>query len=70
VVYTGSDFQEGVSMSYIDEVIKFRKFAYGACEMVFHPFKDWLCKGPLTTLIKNYLGSNSILWSVPHQPFC
>jgi hypothetical protein len=64
-VYTGPEFQEGVSLSYIDEVIKLRKFAYGACEMVFHPFKDWPCKGPLTPLIKNYLGSSKILWSVP-----
>lgn len=26
--YTGPDFQEGVSLTYMDEVIKFKKFAY------------------------------------------
>jgi hypothetical protein len=62
VVYTGPEFQEGVSFSYIDEVIKFRKFAYGACEMVFNRLHQWPYKGPFTKLFLQYITSSKILW--------
>lgn len=37
--YTGAGFQEGVSLSCVDEVIRLRKYAYGACEMLLNKFK-------------------------------
>lgn len=37
--YTGAGFQEGVSLSCADEVIRLRKYAYGACEMLLNKFK-------------------------------
>lgn len=48
VIYTGPDFQEGVSLTFRDEITKFRKFAYGACEMCLNPFAKWLRHGPIT----------------------
>lgn len=62
VMYTGNDFQEGVSLAYIDEVIKFRKFAYGACELVFNKFKDWHRLGPINKNYISYLKSKPIKW--------
>jgi hypothetical protein len=62
VMYTGAGFQEGVSLSYIDEVIKFRKFAYGACELVFNRLKDWPTKGPINKNYTDYLKSKHIKW--------
>ncbi|CAN0461629.1 unnamed protein product, partial [Discosporangium mesarthrocarpum] len=37
--YTGPGFQEGVSLTCMDEVIRLRKYAYGACEMLLNKFK-------------------------------
>lgn len=37
--YTGAGFQEGVSLTCVDEVIRLRKYAYGACEMLLNKFK-------------------------------
>lgn len=37
--YTGPGFQEGVSLTCVDEVIRLRKYAYGACEMLLNKFK-------------------------------
>ncbi|CAN0191276.1 unnamed protein product [Scytosiphon promiscuus] len=60
--YTGPGFQEGVSLSCVDEVIRLRKYAYGACEMLLNKFKDWPCKGPITSLFWSYLGAPCIPW--------
>lgn len=46
--YTGAGFQEGVSLTCVDEVIRLRKYAYGACEMLLNKFK---VRGPLTSAI-------------------
>ncbi|CAN0057476.1 unnamed protein product [Heterosigma akashiwo] len=34
-VYTGSAFQEGISLSFHDEMMRLKKFTYGACETIF-----------------------------------
>ena len=62
VMYTGNDFQEGVSLTFIDEVIKFRKFAYGACELVFNKIPAWITKGPINKTYIRYLRSRNIKW--------
>jgi hypothetical protein len=61
-MYTGDEFQEGVSLAYVDEVIKFRKFAYGACELVFNRFNEWFTKGPINRNYIDYLHSKHIKW--------
>eukprot|EP00877_Chromochloris_zofingiensis_P011428 jgi/Chrzof1/6539/Cz19g00110.t1 len=62
VMYTGEDFQEGVSLTYIDEIIKWRKFAYGACELLFNPLPQWLFKGPINKKFITYVLCPHILW--------
>ena len=36
--YTGNGFQEGVSLTAADEVIRLRKYAYGSCEIMLNKF--------------------------------
>jgi hypothetical protein len=63
VAYCGDGFQEGVSLSVYDEVMRWQKYAYGCSELVFHPLKWWLWKGPFTPLFLKFLGSNMNLYS-------
>ncbi|KAJ8107984.1 hypothetical protein OPT61_g8490 [Boeremia exigua] len=56
--YHGGGFKEGISLSIFDELGRWEKYAYGCSELVFHPFRDWICKGPITPLFRNFLGSN------------
>lgn len=56
VMYTGPEFKEGVSLSFDDEVIKYKRFAYGTCEICFNPFKKWLTKGPFSPTFWRFLG--------------
>uniref|UniRef100_A0A383WC27 Glycosyltransferase 2-like domain-containing protein n=1 Tax=Tetradesmus obliquus TaxID=3088 RepID=A0A383WC27_TETOB len=62
VMYTGDEFQEGVSLTYMDEVIKFKKFAYGACELLFNPIKQWPTKGPFNSKFLAYMRNKNIRW--------
>lgn len=39
------DFQEGISLTYNDELNKLTKFSYGACEIIINPWKDIFSKG-------------------------
>jgi hypothetical protein len=59
-MYTGPDFQEGVSVTVHDEIKKLRKFAYGSGEMLFNPLSKWLCHGPISPLIWRYLRTSTI----------
>lgn len=59
-MYTGPDFQEGVSVTVHDEIKKLRKFAYGSGEMLFNPLSKWLCHGPISPLIWRYLRTSAI----------
>lgn len=48
IAYKDNIFQEGVSLSFKDEMNKYSKFAYGASEIMFNPIKNWCRKGILT----------------------
>jgi Glycosyl transferase family group 2 len=61
-LYTGDGFQEGVSVTIHDEIKKLKKIAYSSEEMIFCPCKDWCRKGPISTLLKNYLTTSRIPW--------
>jgi len=63
IMYTGPEFREGVSLTSHDELVKLRKFAYGASELMFNPIKDWACKGLLTPEWKHFLTFRQISWS-------
>jgi hypothetical protein len=63
VTHTGFGFLEGVSLSYDDEVSKFRKFAFGSSEIMFNPFIKWFsCGGPLSGTFRNYIRAKHIPW--------
>uniref|UniRef100_A0A7S0PX07 Glycosyltransferase 2-like domain-containing protein n=1 Tax=Asterionellopsis glacialis TaxID=33640 RepID=A0A7S0PX07_9STRA len=59
-MYCGMGFQEGVSLTVFDEIIKLKKFAYGAGEMMFNKFRYWCWKGPFAPLIIDYLRTKEI----------
>lgn len=56
--YAGDGFKEGVSLTVYDELARWEKYAYGCNEMIFHPIKYWLKRGPFTPLIKTFWMSN------------
>ncbi|CZS85709.1 unnamed protein product [Fusarium graminearum] len=56
--YHNGGFQEGVSLTIYDELNRWEKYAYGCNELVFHPFYQWIYKGPVTRLFLRFLWSN------------
>ncbi|KAH7420000.1 glycosyl transferase family group 2-domain-containing protein [Cadophora sp. MPI-SDFR-AT-0126] len=56
--YTGDGFKEGVSLTVYDELNRWEKYAYGCNELLFHPFRLWLTRGPLTPLFLKFITSN------------
>ncbi|TVY75954.1 hypothetical protein LSUE1_G009438 [Lachnellula suecica] len=56
--YTGDGFQEGVSLTVYDELNRWEKYAYGCNELLFHPFRLWITRGPFTPLFLKFLTSN------------
>ncbi|KAJ9105391.1 hypothetical protein QFC21_001761 [Naganishia friedmannii] len=56
--YSEDKFEEGVSLTCDDEVNRWQKYAWGCSELIFHPLRYWLFRGPLTPLFRQYLGSN------------
>jgi hypothetical protein len=56
--YKNGGYEEGVSLTVYDELARWEKYAYGCNELIFHPFKDWIFKGPFTKLFRNFICSN------------
>jgi Glycosyl transferase family group 2 len=56
--YTGDGFKEGVSLTVYDELARWEKYAFGCNELLFHPLKQWLFKGPITPLFMKFLFSS------------
>lgn len=56
--YTKMGFKEGVSLTVYDELSRWEKYAYGCNELIFHPMKYWIFRGPFTPLFKKFIGSN------------
>ncbi|KAI5476027.1 hypothetical protein MNV49_000499 [Pseudohyphozyma bogoriensis] len=55
--YTNGGFLEGVSLSCIDELNRWQKYAFGCSEMVFNPMREWHKKGPFSQLYWDFLQS-------------
>lgn len=51
-------FLEGVSLTVYDELARWEKYAYGCNELLFHPIRTWLWRGPFTPLFRRFLTSN------------
>lgn len=56
--WAGDGFKEGVSLTVYDELARWEKYAYGCNELVFHPIRKWLYKGPFTPLFRKFVFSN------------
>jgi hypothetical protein len=56
--YTGDGFKEGVSLTVYDELSRWEKYAYGCNELLFHPFRFWVIRGPFTPLFRKFITSN------------
>ena len=56
--YAGDGFKEGVSLTVYDELARWEKYAYGCNELLFHPIRFWLVRGPFTPLFRKFLFSN------------
>ncbi|KAI9670489.1 MAG: hypothetical protein M1817_004356 [Caeruleum heppii] len=61
--YTGEGFKEGVSLTVYDELARWEKYAYGCNELLFHPMRYWLVRGPFTPLFRRFITSNMRLTS-------
>lgn len=55
--YTGDGFKEGVSLTVYDELARWEKYAFGCNELLFHPFRFWIVRGPFTALFRQFLFS-------------
>ncbi|KAI4717821.1 hypothetical protein E4T48_05997 [Aureobasidium sp. EXF-10727] len=55
--YTGDGFKEGVSLTVYDELARWEKYAYGCSELLFHPLRFWLFRGPFTKLFRDFICS-------------
>lgn len=64
VMYTGDGFKEGVSLTYIDELMRLKKFAYGSCELVFNKIADWWGHGITRKQFRSYLYCRQVPWYV------
>lgn len=56
--WAGEGFKEGVSLTVYDELARWEKYAYGCNELLFHPMRKWIYKGPFTPLFRRFLFSN------------
>ncbi|KAE9380418.1 hypothetical protein N431DRAFT_395257 [Stipitochalara longipes BDJ] len=56
--WAGEGFKEGVSLTVYDELARWEKYAYGCNELLFHPLRKWIYKGPFTPLFRSFLFSN------------
>ena len=50
--YSNGGFKEGVSLTAVDEINRWQKYAFGVSELLFHPLKSWLVRGPFTPMAK------------------
>ena len=56
--WAGDGFKEGVSLTVLDELARWEKYAYGCNELLFHPLRTWLWRGPFTPLFKRFIFSD------------
>ncbi|KAJ9112325.1 hypothetical protein QFC19_000745 [Naganishia cerealis] len=56
--YTNGGFQEGVSLTAVDELNRWQKYAYGCSEMLFNPISKWFSRGPINKLFRLFVWSH------------
>ncbi|KAJ7314679.1 glycosyl transferase family group 2-domain-containing protein [Mycena albidolilacea] len=55
--YSEGRFKEGVSLTVVDELARWQKYAYGCDEIIFNPFIRWWRKGPISDQLRGFVWS-------------
>jgi len=53
----GETYDEGVSLTVYDELMRWEKYAYGCSELLFHPLRYWFTRGPFTKVFRQFVMS-------------
>ncbi|KAF8156338.1 glycosyl transferase family group 2-domain-containing protein [Mycena galopus ATCC 62051] len=55
--YSDGGFKEGVSLTVVDELARWQKYAYGCDEIIFNPLIQWWRKGPISPQLRGFVWS-------------
>ncbi|CAK5262707.1 unnamed protein product [Mycena citricolor] len=55
--YSEGGFKEGVSLTVVDELARWQKYAYGCDEIIFNPLITWWRKGPISKQLRGFVWS-------------
>ncbi|KAF6763688.1 glycosyl transferase family group 2-domain-containing protein [Ephemerocybe angulata] len=59
--YSNGGFKEGVSLTVVDELARWQKYAYGCNEIIFNPFIHWWRRGPISAQLRGFVWSKAPL---------
>ncbi|PPQ70784.1 hypothetical protein CVT26_014719 [Gymnopilus dilepis] len=59
--YSNGGFKEGVSLTVVDELARWQKYAYGCNEIIFNPLIKWWRKGPISPQLRGFIWSKAPL---------
>ncbi|KAF8177241.1 glycosyl transferase family group 2-domain-containing protein [Pholiota molesta] len=59
--YSNGGFKEGVSLTVVDELARWQKYAYGCNEIIFNPFIKWWKAGPISPQLRGFVWSKAPL---------
>ncbi|KAF9014299.1 glycosyl transferase family group 2-domain-containing protein [Cyathus striatus] len=57
--YSNGGFKEGVSLTVVDELARWQKYAYGCNEIIFNPLIHWWRKGPISQQLRGFIWSRA-----------
>ncbi|KAG7090061.1 hypothetical protein E1B28_011678 [Marasmius oreades] len=57
--YSNGGFKEGVSLTIVDELARWQKYAYGCDEIIFNPLIHWWRKGPISKQLSGFMMSKA-----------
>ncbi|KAG2019686.1 hypothetical protein CC2G_005101 [Coprinopsis cinerea AmutBmut pab1-1] len=55
--YSNGGFKEGVSLTIVDELARWQKYAYGCNEIIFNPMVRWWRQGPISKQLRGFVWS-------------
>jgi len=57
--YSNGGFKEGVSLTVVDELARWQKYAYGCNEIIFNPIVKWWRHGPISKELRGFVWSKA-----------
>ncbi|KAK0458084.1 glycosyl transferase family group 2-domain-containing protein [Desarmillaria tabescens] len=57
--YSNGGFKEGVSLTVVDELARWQKYAYGCDEIIFNPIVRWWRQGPISAQLRGFMCSKA-----------